>query len=372
MAGPVRLAFDATPLLGNRTGVGVMTARVLDRLSQRDDVSVTAYAVTWRGRGRLAGLVPRRVRAVRRPMPARPLQRAWRSVDVPPIEWFTGHIDIVHGPNFVVPPARRAARVATVHDLTAVHNPEMCTPHVRTFPAAIRRALHTGAAIHAVSDFIRDEVIALFGADPDRVFTVANGVDAIPPAEPTLGRRAAGGDRYVLALGTIEPRKNLPALVRAFDRVAASDRALRLVVAGPDGWGTDAFDAAVSACRHRDRITRLGMTDDEGRAALLRGATALAFPSLYEGFGLPPLEAMSVGLPVLTTAAGAIPEVVGDAALVVPPDDDAITEGLARIVGDAELREELSRRGPPRAACFTWDATADGLVAAYRRLTVGS
>lgn len=366
---PLRLAYDATPLLGARTGVGIMTARVLERLAARDDLVVTAFAATWRGRGQLAEHVPSGVRVTTRPMPARAVQRAWRTSNLPPIEWFTGRVDVVHGPNYVVPPARHAARVATVHDLTALHHPELCTPHVRTYPASIRRALRTGAFVHTVSDFVRAEVIAAFGADPDRVVTVHNGVDPIPDADPALGRRAARGDRYVLALGTIEPRKNYPALLRAFDAVAAEDRDVRLVIAGPDGWGMAQFDDALARCAHRDRVTRLGMTDEAGRASLLRGATALAYPSLYEGFGLPPLEAMSVGVPAVVSDAGAVVEVVGDAAEVAPARDvDAIAAALARVLCDEERRSELIERGRARAAQFTWDATADGLARLYRRV----
>jgi glycosyltransferase involved in cell wall biosynthesis len=369
VATALRLAYDATPLLGPRTGVGIMTARVLERLAVRDDVTVTAFAATWRGRGELGGLVPSTVRAVTRPMPARPLQRAWRATNLPPIEWFTGHVDVVHGPNYVVPPARRAARIATVHDLTALHHPELCTPHVRTYPLSIRRALRTGAYLHTVSAFVRDEVIDAFGADPERVVVVHNGVEPIPDADPTAGRRAARADRYVLALGTIEPRKNYPRLLQAFDAVAAEDPDIRLVIAGPDGWGMDGFETALDACKHHDRVTRLGMTDEAGRAALLRGATALAYPSVYEGFGLPPLEAMSVGVPAMVSDAGAVVEVVGDAAEIAPARDvDAIAAALARVIHDDTRRAELIERGLVRAARFTWDATADGLVRLYRRV----
>jgi glycosyltransferase involved in cell wall biosynthesis len=372
MSARLRLGYDATPLLGTRTGVGIMATRVLEHLAARDDVTVRAYATTWRGRDALPATVPRGVDASRRPMPARPLHWAWRTIGAPRIEWFTGALDVVHGANFVVPPAR-AARVVTVHDLTAVHHPEMCTPHTRTYPAALRRALRTGAWVHTVSDFVRDEILATFDADPDRVVTVANGVDEVPDADPAVGRRMAGGARYVVALGTIEPRKNFPGLVRAFDDLAGEQPDLRLVIAGPDGWDTERFTAAAAAARHRDRIVRLGATDDAGRAALLRGATALAYPSVYEGFGLPPLEAMSVGLPVLATAAGAVQEVVGDAALLVPVGDhDALVAGLRRITTDEPLRADLSARGPQHAARYDWSRTAEGLVALYRRATLGS
>jgi glycosyltransferase involved in cell wall biosynthesis len=368
----MRLAFDATPLHGARTGVGVMTARVLAGLAARSDLDVVAFATTWRGRGGLPGLVPGGVRAVTRPLPARAVHLAWRHLPIPPVEWITGDVDVVHGPNFVVPPARRAARVVTVHDLTAVHHPEMCTAHTRTYPAVLRRALASGAWVHTVSDFVRAEILELFDADPARVVTVANGVDPIAEADPAAGRRAAGADRYLLAIGTIEPRKNFPALVRAFDTVARDLPALQLVIAGPDGWDGGRFEAALAACTHRDRVTRLGALGERERAELLRGATALVYPSIYEGFGLPPLEAMSVGVPVVATAAGAVVEVVGDGALVVPAGaHDALAAGLVRIVEDAELRSDLAQRGAARAARYDWARTVEGIVSLYRQ-AVGS
>jgi glycosyltransferase involved in cell wall biosynthesis len=372
----MRLAYDATPLHGPRTGVGVMTARVLEGLAAHrasgEDLQIVAFAATWRGRGLLPSLVPAGVECVTRPLPARPVHFTWRHGGVPPIEWITGAVDVVHGPNFVVPPARRAARVVTVHDLTAVHHPELCTAHTRTYPAALRRALAGGAWVHTVSDFVRAEILESFAADPGRVVTVPNGVDAIVAADPAAGQRTAGAERYLLALGTIEPRKNFPGLVRAFDAVASALPGVQLVIAGPDGWDDQRFAAALAASPHRARITRLGALDEVQRAALLRGATALVYPSVYEGFGLPPLEAMSVGIPTLVTAAGAVVEVVGDAALVVPVGDhDALAAGLVRIVDDDALRADLTTRGLRRAASYEWSRTASGLVGLYRQ-AVGS
>jgi glycosyltransferase involved in cell wall biosynthesis len=318
----MRLAIDATSLLGARTGVGVMTARLIEGLATYRDISVRAFACTWRGRGLLAAQVPAGVRSCDRPLPARPTHFAWRHVEFPPVEWVTGAIDVVHGPNFVVAPSRRGARVMTVHDLTAVHFPELCTPHTRHYPASIRRALDHGAHVHTVSAYVRDEVLEVFGVEPNRVTVIANGVDPVPEVDPAIGHRLAGGREYVVAIGTIEPRKNYPLLVQAFDAVADRSPELRLVVAGPDGWGIDAFNTAVARATHRSRIVRLGMVNEHDRAALLRGARALVFPSRYEGFGLPPLEAMSAGTPVVATRAGAVPEVCADAALLVEVNDD--------------------------------------------------
>jgi glycosyltransferase involved in cell wall biosynthesis len=216
---------------------------------------------------------------------------------------------------------------------------------------------------------VAEEVRDHFAVEPDRVVVVPNGVDVVPPAAAGAGAALAGHQRYVLAVGTLEPRKDLPALVRAFAPLAAADPELGLVLAGADGWGADAVHAEVQASPHRDRIRRTGRVDDTDRAALLRGAAVLAFPSRYEGFGLPPLEAMSVGVPVVATATGAIPEVLGDAAvLVTPGDEDGLAEGLRSVLTDEARRSELVERGRARAARYDWDLTVDRLLALYQRM----
>jgi len=369
----IRVAVDATPLLDHPTGVAGVTRALLERLGRSPEVAVLAFSVSWHGRGRLPSLVPDGVRAAGRPMAARPLRWAWGRGDWPPIERWTGPIDVVHGPNFVVPPARHAARVVTVHDLTAVHHPELCTDDVLHYPALLRRAVDAGAWVHVPSAAVGAEVVEHLAIAPDRVVVVANGVDEVPPAPAGAGRARAGRERYILALGTLEPRKDLPTLVAAFDAVAADDPEIGLVLAGSDGWGAEAVHTAVANSPHRDRIRLTGWVDEQARAALLRDATVLAYPSLYEGFGLPPLEAMSVGVPVVSTTVGSIPEVLGDAAdLVAPGDPAAFAAALDRVLTDESHRADLVGRGQERAARYSWDAFADGLIDLYRRAASAS
>jgi glycosyltransferase involved in cell wall biosynthesis len=303
-------------------------------------------------------------------MAAQPLRRTWRRFDWPPVSWWTGTVDVVHGPNFVVPPGGGAAELVTVHDLTCIRYPELCTDDVLQYPGLLRRALARGAHVHAVSRFVGDEVVELLGADRERVHVVPNGVSDVGGGVASAGRSMAGSDRYVLALGTVEPRKDLPTLVAAFDAVAADDPDLRLVVAGPDGWGADALAAAVARAGHRDRIVRVGWVDDVARADLLAGATVFAYPSLYEGFGLPPLEAMAAGVPVVATRAGALPEVVGDAATLVEVGDvDALAEAIGTMASEpVEARAARLQKGQEVAARYTWDAAATALVGVYRSL----
>jgi glycosyltransferase involved in cell wall biosynthesis len=364
---PLRVAVDATSLLGPRTGVGVFTAELLAHLP-RDVVAPVAYATTWRGRGGLAAAVPPGVEVAGRPQAARPLRALWRRFDQPPIEWWTGPVDVVHGPNYVVPPTRRAAPVMTIHDLTFHHHPEMSTADTLQYPDLIRRALRRGAWVHTESRFVADEILEVYRPDPDRVVVVPLGVTAATGADPARGREVAGAEQYVLALGTVEPRKDLPLLVGAFEQLAAERAELRLVIAGPDGWGAGELAGRLARSPHAGRVVRLGWVDDADRAALLCGAAVLAYPSRYEGFGLPPLEAMSAGTPVVATAVGSLPEVVGDGAVLVPPGDaDALAGAIGGLLDDDSVREALTARGREQAARYSWQACAEGLAALYVR-----
>jgi glycosyltransferase involved in cell wall biosynthesis len=358
---PPRVAVDLTSLLDRLTGVGVFVRELTTRLAARPDVSLTGYAVTWRGRHRLAEVAPPGVAVVDRPMAARPLHELWRRTDHPRIDHWIGRHDAVWGPNYVVPPTRAGALV-TVHDLTTVHYPELADGFTLAYPDLVRRAIGRGAWVHTPSAFVRDEVIAHFGVQPDRVVAIPHGVDVPAPvcsSQGGVGARLAGGERYLLAVGTVEPRKDLPTLVAAFDALAASDPHLRLVLAGADGWGAEALTQAVGAARHRDRVVRLGWVDDAGRAALLREATVFAYPSRYEGFGLPPVEAMAAGVPVVATRAGSLPEVCGDGADLVPPrDPEALATALGRVLADPAHRAALVERGHRVAATYDWDVTA--------------
>jgi glycosyltransferase involved in cell wall biosynthesis len=365
---PLTVALDATPLLGARTGVGEVVAGILGPLAARPDLRIRAYALTLRGRRDLVAALPAGVGAATRAVPARWVRRRWQRSDRPTVERWTGPVDLVHATNYVAPPARVPVLVS-VYDLTVLRFPELCAPDTLEYPALLRRALSRGATLHAPSAAIAAELVDALGAPADRVVTVPLGLPEVLGGVPRRGHRLAGSDHYVLALGTVEPRKNLPALVAAFDAIADAHPGLHLVHAGGDGWDEGAFDLAVTRSPHHARIRRLGYVDAPTRADLLAGASAFAYPSRYEGFGFPPLEAMAVGVPVVATAVGSLPEVLGDAARLVPDDDaPALAAALDALLTDDAERASRIAAGRTRAGAFSWAATAEALATVYRDL----
>ncbi len=284
-----------------------------------------------------------------------------------PVDWLAGKVDVMFYPSFVAPPQRSGRAVVTVHDLIPLSDPQFCEPHhirycKRRVPASLRRA----NAIIAVSAHTKELVEERFGLPAERIHCIPNGVHQRfrPPydvqvADPTLSRYGIRGP-YLLFVGTIEPRKNLVRLVQAFGRAAwGAVREHTLVIVGKPAWDTARVTAAIDGLGRGVRVLRPGHVDAEDLPALYGAATALLFPSLAEGFGIPALEAMACGCPVLTSAIPPLSELVADAALTVDPwDTDAIADGIRRLVENSELRQALRARGLRRAEDFSWDKTA--------------
>jgi glycosyltransferase involved in cell wall biosynthesis len=242
---------------------------------------------------------------------------------------------------------------------------------VRRFGAALRRAVRRGAWVHTPSRFVAEEAAEILGTD--RVVPVPHGVPRLAmAAAPIVG--LVGDSPFILALGTLEPRKNIARLVEAFADVSSRHPDVSLLVAGADGPAKPAVEAAREALpvAMRRRVHLAGYVDDRVRSALLAKATLFVYPSIYEGFGFPILEAMAAGTPVLAGDAGAIPEVAGDGALLVDPTDTAaLADAINRALEDDDLRGTLIRAGRRRAASFSWRTAAAGLTDLYRRAASG-
>ncbi|MBP8292452.1 MAG: glycosyltransferase family 4 protein [Caldilineaceae bacterium] len=309
----------------------------------------------------------------------RPLARiVWEQTALP-LLLARGGFDLVHGLVNMLPLASPVAGVITVHDLSFVRAPGRLPPLKQFYQTVLaRQSVARARAVIAVSEQTAADVIACFGAPPARVHVVHNGVGAeFTPGDPvvTARFRAAHGlpARFLLSVGTLEPRKNLERLVRCFARwraqAAPEDMDIHLVLAGGKGWGYDAIFAAVQAAGLENVVHFPGFVPWAELADWYRAALALIYPSLFEGFGLPVLEAMACGAPVLCSQAPGVQEVAGAAALTVPPqDEDALVDSLRLLVGQPALRAELRRRGLAHAARFSWQRCAEETVAVYDRV----
>ena len=329
----MRVAFDVTSLLDARTGVGAFAGEVLSRVAAVDDIDVVGYSVSWRGRGRTIADGCSRPASTRRarPMAAQPLRQLWRRTDWPPIEWWTGagRSSCTGRTSSCLRPARRLHELATVHDLTCVRFPELCTRDTLQYPDLIRRASAPWRAPPRGLAVRRRRGRRRVRVEPDRVHVVPNGIDPVARGRsPPPAGHGLAADRYILAVGHHRAPQGPAAAGRRLRPASRThDADVRLVVAGQDGWGSEAFDGS----RRAAPTTAIGSCARAGsttapRADLLAGAQVFAYPSKYEGFGLAPLEAMAAGTPVVTTRAGALPEVLGDGARFVSPGD---VDGLA-------------------------------------------
>lgn len=302
---------------------------------------------------------------------------SWR-LGVPRAEWLCGGFDLMVATNFVAPATSRPAQVImVVHDLAFERMPETAPHHDARWRRRFASGLQLAAGVIVPSVSARDDLLGAHPIDPSKVHVVHHGVSVVerPSARTIAETRARFGvpERYVLFVGGLEPRKNVERLARAFLQVD-SDAAL-VIAGGAVRWLPDAarrLEETLAKLGDGRRVIRTGgYVSDAQRDALLAGATLLAYPSLYEGFGFPVLEAFAAGVPVLTSNSSSLPEVAGDAALLIEPtDEEQIAAGLARLLDDAELRDRLRQAGRNRVSSFTWEAcarsTADVLYTAFQ------
>jgi glycosyltransferase involved in cell wall biosynthesis len=364
------LSLDVTAVPSRPAGAGRYILELAESLSRRADVSLTLVArrsdvSRWEDlapMARIEGAAPA----------ARPLRLAWEQLSLPALLSRVG-ADVHHGPHYTMPERAKLPRVVTVHDLTFFDHPEWHEKSkVKLFRRAIRVAAERADAIVCVSEVTARRLVERL--DPAAPVVVArHGVDHSRfKAEPEDGDDAVLAEMgarppYVVFIGTLEPRKDLQSLLLAFDRIASVHGELSLVVAGQPGWGSDQLEATLAGLRHRERVKRTGYVPDRAVAPLLRGAAAAAYPSLDEGFGLPALEAMACGAPLVTTTGSAMEEMSEGVALLVEPGDvDGLAGALDMLArGDQGLGDRL-RRGLEVASRHTWEASAEVHVRAYR------
>ena len=377
---PLRLSLDVSAVPVHAVGAGQYTLQLAGALAARADVDLTLYS-RQDDRARWPDVAPAARLVAGAPGP-RPLRLAWEQLRLPTLLARSG-VAVHHGPHYTMPERTTVPTVVTVHDLSFFEAPQW---HQRSkvllFRRAIARAAHRAAAVVCPSRVTADE-LARWCRVGTEVFVAPHGVDTsrFRPDEPGPGSdravlaavdlRLVDGRPYLLFVGTLEPRKDVPTLIGAFAQVAGRHPDALLVLAGGDGWGVATVEQAIERSGVASRVVRTGYVPDGTVPALLRSATAVVYPALYEGFGLPALEALACGVPLVTTTGTAMEEVAGNAAVLVRPGDqaalaEAIDAELTGRAGQGPSRDERRPRGLAVAASHTWEESARRHLEAYR------
>ena len=363
-AARVRILLDYRPALRQRTGVGQYVHELARAIpaALRSGERLRLFSSSWTDR-----VVPHFIpgtEVVDRRIPVRALNFGWHRLEWPPVEWLAGAVDVAHSAHPLMMPARRALQVVTIHDLDFLDHPERTAAEIRRdYPALTAAHARRAGLVVVVSEHTARQVSARLEVPSERL------VLCRPGAPPPVFHPFTAAPGTIVFVGTLEPRKNLPRLFEAYEQVVARmPDAPPLMLAGRRVEQSAAILDGLTARRAlAGRVVYRGYITDEDRHRLYAKASMLVLPSLEEGFGMTAVEAMQAGVPVVVSDRGALPEVVGDAGIVVDPTRaDDIAAAIERLLASPEERRRRAEAGRAQAAQFSWSATAETLVAAYR------
>ena len=362
----VRVLIDYRPALRARTGVGEWVHSLVAALADGDGgdplVDLTVFSSSWKDR---LGPTPPGVKTIDRRVPVRVLNFCWHRLGWPPVESLAGaHFDVVHSPHPLVIPSRRAAQVITIHDLDFLDHPEWTLAEVRRdYPALVRQHARRAAQIIVPSRHTATQVETRLGVPRDMITLCPNGA---PSWTPRPGWPEGG---HILFVGAVAPRKNIGTLLDAYTRLLQRHAEVPpLVLAGPPTPQASQWLDAIERQPLRGHVRCTGYLSKDQLRGYYEDARVLVLPSFNEGFGLPALEAMTVGVPVVVSDQGALPEIVGDAGLVVDPTKpDALTDAIARMITDDVFARSCAARGVDRSAVYSWRTSAQSLAHAYEK-----
>ena len=371
----VHICFDARPIRSRMTGIGVYCDRLLRAMVRQGGPDLT-WTLPHLPDAPLADLAAGRpgvrLAETRSDYGDHPRGEVWLNAALPALAR-RHRCDVLHGPAYLIPwVPTRAARIVTIHDLVCFRIPEAFPKRFAWYMRqVIRLSARRADGVIAVSESCARDLVDLVGIERSRIRVIHHGAD--PRFRPAPDERIAAvrsrhglDSPYLLYVGTLEPRKGVPAMIATLEALVARGHDVTLALAGQAGWKSEGLIRALETSPAAGRIRRLDYVDDADLPALYAGAGALLYLSLYEGFGLPVLEAMACGCPVVASNRASLPEVTGDAALSVDPEDvPAAVSAVERLLADGDLPADLSRRGLIRAAGFSWDQAADQTVAYY-------
>lgn len=377
----IRIGIDVTAALTQGGGIGRYTRELVQALVATDSTNqYRLFSAKPPAKLPVPHPLPRARNVVYRPAPLdeRWLYRLWYRLRLPlPVQWVTGQLDLFHSPDFVLPPVSgRIPTLLTVHDLSFIHYPHTFPERLVTYlnqvvPWSIGRASH----VLADSEATRQDLMTIWQVPAAKITVLYSGVHERFQPVTDVAKITAVRQKYdlhdwpyILSVGTLQPRKNYQMLIRAFQPLA-DKLPHHLVISGGKGWLYDEMLAEVARQGLNGRVHFIGFVDDADLPTLYSTADLFVFPSLYEGFGLPLLEAMGCGTAVLTANASSLPEVAGEAARLLPPDDLAAwTENIHALLTDPSLRSRLITAGFAQAKQFTWQAAARQLQKIYQQL----
>ncbi|GHO66713.1 glycosyl transferase family 1 [Ktedonobacter sp. SOSP1-52] len=378
----MRIAIDYTAAIRQGAGIGTYVRRLVDAMLDQD--TTNAYTLLTSGRPTQEQPFPEggRVRGRSVLIPDRYLNILWYRWRVPlTATLFTGAADIYHGPDFVLPPLpKKTRKVVTIHDVAFLEHPEYAAPSLAAYlKKVVPEALEEADVIATVSHEVSRTLIKHFQTPREKLTVIPNGVGSYfkRVTDPVLleSTRNKFGLKapFLLAVGTLEPRKNHLGLIKAYYQLYQQKKApAMLAIAGGKGWLYDETRELVQQLKLEKRVRFLGRVSDLELVHLYSMAQIFAFPSFFEGFGIPPIEAMACGAPVITSNISSLPEVAGDAALLVDPHNiDELAHAIARLSGDEQLRNDLRQKGYAQAQKFTWEQSARKMLSVYQRLYEG-
>ncbi|WP_234483511.1 glycosyltransferase family 4 protein [Noviherbaspirillum pedocola] len=372
----MRLAFNATSLLSPLTGIGQYSRQLALGLKRRNDIDASFfYGAAWQKEVRneampgAATVLP----WIRKHVPLSYTLRRFIQEHRFDAGTRLQKFDVYHEPN-ILPLPFDGPNVVTVHDLSWIRFPEMHPmERVRAMNKYFEPGLHRATVVLTDSEFVKREVVETFGIDPERIQPIPLGVESLfrprsaHEIRATLERNGLAYGKYLLAVGTLEPRKNLSLALRSYARLPERVRKhFPLVLVGMKGWLTSSLETQLAPMLQSGEVKQLGYLTREELAYVIAGATSLVYPSVYEGFGLPPLEAMASAVPVIASNVSSIPEVVGDTGILIDPlDVGAATDAMRSLIDDDNLREKLALKALERSRDFTWEKCIDRTIQSY-------